>query len=298
MNKKFEIEIDSESGFCYGVIRAIETAEKELKKNGVLFSLGEIVHNNVEVERLEQSGLITVSHDCIETISPKKMLIRAHGEPPETYRRAKNAGVEIIDCSCPVVLKLQERIKLAYREAREQNGTIVIFGKKGHAEVNGLVGQTDGTAVVIENAGEANMIDYSRPVFLFSQTTKSLEEFENLCKIIEEKIKTANGNLHQFKAYNTICRQVSGRKPHLEDFAKRHDVIIFVSGKQSSNGKVLYNSCKKSNINSYFVENIEDLNPEWFKNRTSIGICGATSTPKWLMDKIALQIAGFENLSD
>jgi 4-hydroxy-3-methylbut-2-enyl diphosphate reductase len=291
---RLEIEIDSLSGFCYGVIRAIETAEKELEKNGVLFSLGEIVHNNVEVNRLKNKGLTTISHENINSIYPKKMLIRAHGEPPETYIVAKNADIEIIDCTCPVVIKLQERIKRAYEEAKQCNGIIVIFGKKRHAEVNGLVGQTEGNAIVIENIDEVNQIDCTRPVFLFSQTTKSIEGFEELRKIIAGKIEQAGGDITMFKAYNTICRQVSERKPHLEDFARKHDVIIFVSGKQSSNGKVLYQSCKNTNPASYFVEQLNDINPEWFVNCHTVGICGATSTPKWLMESIARLIENKE----
>jgi 4-hydroxy-3-methylbut-2-enyl diphosphate reductase len=286
-----KVEIDNLSGFCYGVIRAIETAEKELEKNGVLFSLGEIVHNNVEVNRLKSKGLNTISHENINNVEPKKILIRAHGEPPETYETAQNAGIEIIDCTCPVVLKLQERIKRAYGEAKQCNGSIVIFGKKRHAEVNGLVGQTEGDAIVIENIDEINQIDCSRPVYLFSQTTKSIEGFEELRNIIANRIEQSGGDPAMFKAYNTICRQVSGRKPHLEDFARKHDVIIFVSGKQSSNGKVLYQSCKNANPNSYFVEQAHDINPEWFSGCNTVGVCGATSTPKWLMEDIAKKIS-------
>lgn len=289
MNKKLTVEIDAHSGFCYGVIRAIETAEKELEKDERLFSLGEIVHNGVEVERLRHGGLETISHDGIETLESGKLLIRAHGEPPETYLRAQRANVEIVDCTCPVVLKLQARIKRAYEEAKACNGTIVIFGKKGHAEVNGLVGQTSGEAVVIESAAEVERIDFSHSVFLFSQTTKSIEGFEEVSRIIDERMKSAGGS-GTFKAYNTICRQVSGRKPHLETFARKHDVIVFVSGKQSSNGKVLYNSCRKSNPRSYFVERADDLQGEWFEAGNSVGVCGATSTPKWLMEEVAERI--------
>jgi 4-hydroxy-3-methylbut-2-enyl diphosphate reductase len=285
-----KVEIDNLSGFCYGVIRAIEIAENELEKNGVLFSLGEIVHNNVEVNRLKNKGLNTISHKNLSSIESKKILIRAHGEPPETYETARKAGIEIVDCTCPVVLKLQERIKRAYEEAKRCNGIIVIFGKKMHAEVNGLVGQTKGNAIVIENIDEVNQIDCSRPVFLFSQTTKSIEGFEELRRIIADKIEQSGGDITMFKAYNTICRQVSGRKPHLEDFARKHDVIIFVSGKQSSNGKVLYQSCKSTNPNSYFVEQADDINPEWFLGCKTVGVCGATSTPKWLMEEIAQRI--------
>ncbi|MDR1169575.1 MAG: 4-hydroxy-3-methylbut-2-enyl diphosphate reductase [Prevotellaceae bacterium] len=281
------VETDSLSGFCYGVIRAIETAERELEKNGVLFSLGEIVHNNVEVNRLKSKGLKTISRENISSVHPRKILIRAHGEPPETYSIARNAGMEIIDCTCPVVLKLQERIKRAYGEALQCGGAVVIFGKKGHAEVNGLVGQTEGNAIVIENIDEVSRIDCTRPVFLFSQTTKNVEGFEELRKTIADKIEQSGGDTSMLKAYNTVCRQVSGRKPHLEEFARQHDVIVFVSGKQSSNGKVLYRSCKNANPNSYFVEQADDINPEWFSGCSTVGVCGATSTPKWLMEEIA-----------
>ena len=281
------VEIDDRSGFCYGVIRAIETAEKELENSGTLFSLGEIVHNNVEVDRLEKKGLSTISHKDMQSITPKKMLIRAHGEPPETYLAAKTANIQIVDCTCPVVLKLQERIKKAYEVAKQENGTILIFGKRGHAEVNGLVGQTEGNAIVIENSNEVDKVDFTKPVYLFSQTTKSIEGFEELRKIIAEKIHEAGGDLENFKAYDTTCRQVTGRKPHLEAFAKKHDVIVFVSGKQSSNGKVLYQACKDTNPNSYFVEHKNDLDPLWFIGQHSVGVCGATSTPKWLMEEVA-----------
>jgi 4-hydroxy-3-methylbut-2-enyl diphosphate reductase len=285
-----KVEIDRYSGFCYGVIRAIETAERELDDGGALFSLGEIVHNSVEVERLKRKGLTTIAHRDIGRLSPQKLLIRAHGEPPETYRAARTAGMEIIDCTCPVVLKLQERIKQAYEASKTENAVIVIFGKQGHAEVNGLVGQTEGAAVVIETADEVGRIDFTRPVFLFSQTTKSIEEFEELCNLIKTKIEETGGDIARFKAYNTICRQMSGRKPHLEQFARAHDVTIFVSGKQSSNGKVLYKSCRDANPNSYFVEQASDLDKTWFDGCQTVGVCGATSTPKWLMEEIADKI--------
>jgi 4-hydroxy-3-methylbut-2-enyl diphosphate reductase len=284
------VEIDSLSGFCYGVIRAIETAEKELEKNGVLFSLGEIVHNSIEVNRLKDKGLKTISHKDIDRVESGKILIRAHGEPPETYETARRADIEIIDCTCPVVLKLQARIKRAYAEAKKCGGAIVIFGKKRHAEVNGLVGQTEGNAIVIETIDEVNQIDYTRPIYLFSQTTKSIEGFEELQTIIGNRIERMGGDITIFRAYNTVCRQVSGRKSHLEDFARRHDVIVFVSGKQSSNGKVLYQSCKSANPNSYFVEQADDIKSEWFSGSHTVGVCGATSTPKWLMEDVARRI--------
>lgn len=285
-----KVEIDDKSGFCYGVIRAIETAERELQAGDGLFSLGEIVHNNVEVERLMDKGLATISHEDMKRISGKKMLIRAHGEPPATYEAAARASIEMVDCTCPVVLKLQARIKKAYAEAKAVGGRLLIFGKRGHAEVNGLVGQTEGQAIVIEKADEALSIDFTRPIYLFSQTTKSIEGFEELRKIILGKIIEAGGNPDNLKAHNTTCRQVTGRKPQLEKFAGEHDVIIFVSGKQSSNGKVLYQCCKDVNANTYFVEKPADIRPEWFDGHKSAGVCGATSTPKWLMEEVAAAI--------
>jgi 4-hydroxy-3-methylbut-2-enyl diphosphate reductase len=289
-SKNIKVEIDNKSGFCYGVIRAIETAERELQAGDGLFSLGEIVHNNVEVERLENKGLATISHEDMEQISGKKMLIRAHGEPPATYIAAARASIEMVDCTCPVVLKLQERIKKAYVEAKAAGGQLVIFGKRGHAEVNGLVGQTDGQAIVVEEAQEALSLDFTRPIYLFSQTTKSIEGFEELSKLILSKIIEAGGNSDQLKAHNTTCRQVTGRKPHLEKFAGKYDVIIFVSGKQSSNGKILFQCCKDVNPNTYFVEKPADIRAEWFEGYKSAGICGATSTPKWLMEEVAKAI--------
>ena len=289
-----KVEIDSKSGFCYGVIRAIETAEKELQTDGSLLSLGEIVHNSVEVERLERKGLTTISHAGMNSISGRKMLIRAHGEPPSTYRTAESMSIELVDCTCPVVLKLQERIKKAYIEAQAENGSLIIFGKRGHAEVNGLVGQTEGQAIVLERADEELVLDFTRPIYLFAQTTMSIEGFEELRQIILDKIVEAGGNPDKLKAHNTTCRQVTGRKPHLEKFAGEHDVIIFVSGKQSSNGKVLYQSCRDVNQNTYFVEKPADLRPEWFANCKSAGVCGATSTPKWLMEEVASRIMNYE----
>lgn len=282
------IEIDEKSGFCYGVIRAIETTENELSNNSNLFSLGEIVHNNVEVERLERKGLHTINHQKIADIKGSKMIIRAHGEPPSTYKIAKDNNVEIIDCTCPVVLKLQDRIKKSYEKIKEVNGQLIIFGKRGHAEVNGLIGQVDGDAIVIEKLDEIEQIDFTRPVFLFSQTTKSLEEFEILRQTITQRMQSAmHAEQVPFTSHNSICRQVANRQPHLEGFSRKHDVIIFVSGKQSSNGKILYQACKAVNDNTYFVEKPADIQKEWFVNCKSVGVCGATSTPKWLMEEVA-----------
>ena len=285
------VEIDEKSGFCYGVIRAIDKAEKELNINSNLYSLGTIVHNNIEVKRLELLGLKTVNHNELFKICGKKLLIRAHGEPPSTYVTAKNNDISVIDCTCPVVLKLQERIKNNYEKIKKMNGQVVIFGKKNHAEVNGLIGQTNGNAIVVESLSDLELIDFSRPVSLFSQTTKSIEDFNTVSQIIRKKMmeKSDNGQII-FESHNTICGQVSNRKPHLETFSQNHDVVIFVSGKQSSNGKILYDACKNVNAKTYMVEDENDLQSPWFDKAQTVGVCGATSTPKWLMEKVAEKI--------
>ena len=290
------VEIDEKSGFCYGVIRAIETTENELEHGENLFSLGEIVHNNVEVDRLEKKGLHTINHGKLADIKGKKMIIRAHGEPPSTYKTAKENNIEVIDCTCPVVIKLQERIKQSYQKIKAINGQLIIFGKRGHAEVNGLIGQVDGDAIVIEQIYEIDQIDFTRPVFLFAQTTKGMEEFEILRHTIHSRMQRTLGvDNVPFESHNTICRQVANRKPHLEEFSRKHDVIIFVSGKQSSNGKVLFQACKSVNEYTYFVEHAEELKKEWFINCKSVGICGATSTPKWLMEDVANEVKKINN---
>ncbi|MDR1553564.1 MAG: 4-hydroxy-3-methylbut-2-enyl diphosphate reductase [Prevotellaceae bacterium] len=285
------VEIDDKSGFCYGVVRAIQKAENELNSHKELYSLGEIVHNNIEVKRLEKLGLHSINHDGLHEIKNEKLLIRAHGEPPSTYDTAKKNGISIVDCTCPVVLKLQEQIKKNYKKIKKINGQIVIFGKKNHAEVNGLIGQTEGNAIVVETAKDLDIVDFSRPVSLFAQTTKSIEEFNTINEIIKRKMTETDkdGNI-AFESHNTICGQVSNRKPHLETFSKNHDIVIFVSGKQSSNGKILYNACKNVNRNTYMVEDENDLNLLWFADAESVGVCGATSTPKWLMEKVAEKI--------
>lgn len=283
------VEIDDKSGFCYGVIRAIDKAEKELSSNSDLYSLGEIVHNNIEVKRLKLLGLKSINHNELHTIQAKKLLIRAHGEPPATYATAKSNNISVVDCTCPVVLKLQERIKENYEKIKKINGQIVIFGKKNHAEVNGLIGQTCGDAIVVETLSDTDFIDFSRPVSLFSQTTKSIDDFNEISEIIRTKMMNKN-NGAAFESHNTICSQVSSRKPHLENFAQNHDVIVFVSGKQSSNGKILYSACKNINTKTYMAEDENDLQIQWFYNAETVGVCGATSTPKWLMEHIAKQI--------
>lgn len=290
-NSRLTVTIDDKSGFCYGVVRAIETAEKELEGEGtVLFSLGEIVHNGEEVSRLQKQGLSAIGRDDISGISGKKMLIRAHGEPPSTYEKAKANNIDVVDCTCPVVLKLQQRIKQAYETVKAINGQLVIFGERGHAEVIGLEGQIDNQAIIIEKLDEVDRLDFTRPIYLFSQTTKSLEGFFALQELIREGIEKHGGDQESFKVHNTTCRQVTGRQPHLQEFARLYDVVIFVSGKQSSNGKVLFQTCLEMNPNTYFVERPADLRPEWFVNHHTVGVCGATSTPKWIMEEVAAAI--------
>ena len=274
-----KIEIDNGSGFCFGVTTAIKKVEEELKKdNGELYCLGDIVHNGMECERLKNMGLITINHDDLEKLHGRKVLLRAHGEPPTTYRTAEENGIEIVDATCPVVLQLQKRIRAQYEE--KPDAQIVIFGKSGHAEVLGLVGQTNGNAKVIEHLEDAEGLDFDRDIYLYSQTTKSLEEFGRLITYIREHISP---NAH-FESFDTICRQVANRMPNIAKFASRHDLILFVSGRKSSNGKVLFNECRKINKNSYQIESEMEIQKEWLEGIETIGICGATSTPKWLME--------------
>ncbi|MCU6770873.1 4-hydroxy-3-methylbut-2-enyl diphosphate reductase [uncultured Bacteroides sp.] len=278
----YNIEIDSESGFCFGVTTAIKKAEEELAKGTPLYCLGDIVHNGQECERLKKLGLITINHEEYAKLKNVKVLLRAHGEPPETYRIAAENNIEIIDATCPVVLRLQKRIKQEYTSKEpEKEKQIVIYGKNGHAEVLGLVGQTNGEAIVIEKIEEVDKIDLNKDVRLYSQTTKSLDEFRSIVSYIEQNIsKSAT-----FQYFDTICRQVANRMPNIRKFAASHDVILFVCGQKSSNGKILFHECKEINPKTYQVDKPEDINMEWFRDAKSIGICGATSTPKWLMDK-------------
>lgn len=281
------IEIDEGSGFCFGVTTAIKKAEEELSpspsgegRGGALYCLGDIVHNSMECERLRQMGLITIEHEEFAQLHDAKVLLRAHGEPPKTYEIARKNNIEIIDATCPVVLQLQRRIKKQYETTPEAQ--IVIFGKNGHAEVLGLVGQTDQHAIVIEHADEVTRLDFSRDIYLYSQTTKSLDEFHAIIRYIQEHISPEA----TFRSFDTICRQVANRMPNICSFATKHDLILFVSGRKSSNGKVLFNACKAQNPHTYLVEGPDDVNPEWLKGVNSIGICGATSTPKWLMESL------------
>lgn len=290
-----EITIDSNSGFCFGVVYAIQMAEDELDESGSLYCLGDIVHNNMEVERLTKKGLKIISHEDLETLSNCKVLIRAHGEPPSTYETAIKNNIELIDASCPVVLKLQNRVREGYEDCLEDEGQLVIYGLEGHAEVNGLKGQTNGKAIIVMNEEDLDLIDYSKPIKLYSQTTKSTKGFINIKNQIEERLKLS-GNIGkvEFEANDTLCRQVSNREPQLIKFSEDKDVIVFVGGKKSSNGKVLYEVCKSHNPNSYFISDETELKTEWFDNAEKVGICGATSTPMWLMEKVKSAIEQLE----
>ncbi|GAB1417077.1 4-hydroxy-3-methylbut-2-enyl diphosphate reductase [Paludibacter sp.] len=277
------IEIDKKSGFCFGVVRAIDKAEEELAKGEVLYCLGDIVHNSKEVERLEKLGLVTINHEQFAELHDVKVMLRAHGEPPSTYEIAKKNNITLIDASCPVVLRLQSRVRKAYDVSTSDDAQVVIYGQVGHAEVNGLMGQTDGKAIVVENEADLSKLDMTKNIRLFSQTTKSLEGFNKLItNISEQKAQDA-----QFEFTDTICRQVSNRVPNLTIFAQQNDIVIFVSGKKSSNGKVLYQHCKSINPNTYFVSEPEEVLELNIDKSKKIGICGATSTPQWLMEKVA-----------
>jgi len=286
-----KVEIDTGSGCCFGVARAINTAEEELKKGGILYCLGDIVHNNVEVERLANMGLITIDHNQLKTLKNARVLLRAHGEPPSTYQIAKENNIEIIDASCPVVLGLQKKIKNQYTAPDSNDYQIVIFGKKGHAEVNGLMGQTQGKAIVIEKKEEIDSLDLSKNTRLFSQTTKPLEGYKEVGEIIRSKMKDGAS----FEFFDTICRQVSNRVPNIKEFAAKHDLIIFIAGEKSSNGKVLFEECKDSNPNSFLINSPDDIDESLLKENISIGICGATSTPGWQMEAAAKKIDEYYN---
>lgn len=274
-----QIEIDSGSGFCFGVTTAISKAEEELSRSDTLYCLGDIVHNGMEVERLHLQGLQTIDHSQLSQLHDVKVLLRAHGEPPATYATAERNHIEIIDATCPVVLQLQRRIKRQYDD--NPHAQIVIFGKNGHAEVLGLVGQTDGNAIVVENLDDASHLCFDRDIYLYSQTTKSLDEFHALIAYIQAHISPQA----TFRSFDTICRQVANRMPNIAAFAARHDMILFVSGHKSSNGKVLFNECLRVNANSHHIEQPSEINLHWLDGVKTIGICGATSTPKWIMEQ-------------
>jgi 4-hydroxy-3-methylbut-2-enyl diphosphate reductase len=277
-----KVEIHKESGFCFGVVNAIRNAEKELAADEELYCLGDIVHNSQEVSRLQNKGLQTITHEELKRMQNKRVLLRAHGEPPSTYEMAQLNSIRIIDATCPVVLQLQKKIRKHY-EPSGHGTQIVIFGKNGHAEVNGLVGQTDGTAIVIEKKSDLEQLDFNRPICLFSQTTMSIDDFQEIVKEIQTRISPEV----DFKYVDTICRQVSNRIPDIKEFASRHDLVLFVSGEKSSNGKVLFAECKKANSNTLLISSSENIEPEWLVDAKSVGICGATSTPKWLMEEVA-----------
>ena len=274
-----QVEIDNGSGFCFGVTTAIKKAEEELAKGNALYCLGDIVHNGMECERLRQMGLITINHDDLHHLHDVKVLLRAHGEPPATYELARRNNIEIIDATCPVVLQLQKRIKQQFESTPDAQ--IVIFGKQGHAEVLGLVGQTMGSAVVIEHFDEVVKLDFTRPIFLYSQTTKSLDEYHRVIDYIQSHMAPDV----PFRSFDTICRSVANRMPSISQFASRHDLILFVCGRKSSNGRVLLSECLLVNPNTHLVESPEEIEAQWLQGVKTVGICGATSTPKWLMEQ-------------
>ena len=273
-----QIEIDNGSGFCFGVTTAIRKAEEELARGETLYCLGDIVHNGMECVRLREMGLVTIDHEQMKQLHGVKVLLRAHGEPPSTYELARQNNIELIDATCPVVLQLQKRIKKQYETGA---GQIVIFGKKGHAEVLGLVGQTHSDAIVIESFEEVKKLDFSRDIYLYSQTTKSLDEFHRIIEYIQQHISSSA----TFKSFDTICRSVANRMPNISQFAARHDLILFVCGRKSSNGRVLFNECRRVNANTHLIEGPEEIDAAWLDGINTVGICGATSTPKWLMEQ-------------
>ncbi len=277
-----KVEIDRRSGFCFGVIKAIKSAESELQDAPQLYCLGDIVHNGEEVKRLEKMGLKSISKKEYFKLKDCKVLIRAHGEPPETYEHAEKNNIELIDATCPVVITLQERVRGSYLTNKSNNGQIVIYGKNGHAEIIGLSGQTDYSAIVLENKDDIKKIDPTRPVSLYSQTTKRIEEFYEIAEAVKEHV---NPGL-RVDIKDTICRQVSNRVPHLKKFSQNYDMILLVAGEKSSNGRYLFSVCKEENPNSHLIARTEDIQKEWFKGVNSVGICGATSTPNWLMEEV------------
>lgn len=283
------VETDKRSGFCFGVRNAVEIAEKALLNGEKVFSLGPIVHNDKEVERLALLGLISVDHEKFRELRDCNVLIRAHGEPPDTYETAARNNITIIEATCPIVKKLQSRIRESWLKTREDGGQVVIFGKPGHAEVVGLLGQTNGEGILISTPDNISLIDVTRPVYLFSQTTMGLQEYAMIRKMIHTRMKQSGiiDPEHQFIVNNTICGQVSNREPHLKAFARKHDIIIFVSGKESSNGKMLYSVCKSVNPGTHFVSSAGEIDKSWFIGKRSAGVCGATSTPKWLIENIS-----------
>lgn len=285
--RAMEVIIDDNSGFCFGVVRAIGEAESALERVGDVYSLGDIVHNRVEVQRLEQLGLHTISHEDMPRLEGRTLLIRAHGEPPRTYRMAEELGITVIDATCPVVARLQRRLREAYDKMQEVGGSVVLLGKRGHAEVIGLTGQADDDVVVVENEADLNNVDFTRPIYFLSQTTQSIALFNQLAEEIKARAKGVTVNID-----DTICRRVAGREALLADFSRSVDVVIFVSGRKSSNGRVLYEVCRGANPRSYNVEESSEIDWSWLDGAERVGICGATSTPRWLMEQVAEAIKG------
>jgi len=284
------IEIDPQAGFCFGVTRVVNKAEEIIKEQGLLYCLGEIVHNQKEIERLEKIGLKTITPEEYLALSNCRVLIRAHGEPPETYRHALKNNIELIDGTCPIVVRLQSRIKDDYSANHQLGVQIVIFGKKDHAEVRGLAGQTNYQTLIVESEEDLEKIDFSRPVHLYAQTTMSMEKYQHLQDILMQRAKTAGSESSSLKCTHSICHQVSGRIPRLKKFCAHHDVVLFVSYKRSSNGKLLYAQCTSVNERTYFVTDSLDIRPEWLENASNVGITGATSTPRWLLEEFAAYI--------
>lgn len=285
------IEIDEHSGFCFGVTTAIKKAEEELQNSGTLYCLGDIVHNSIECDRLKRMGLVTIDHETFRGLHNAKVLLRAHGEPPETYETAKKNNLELIDATCPVVLKLQQRIKQKWHDTKGEERQIIIHGQAGHAEVLGLVGQTHGEAIVIENSSQLDRISKDKDTYIYSQTTKSLEGYKQIVGAIKDIVEPGK----QCESFNTVCGQVGNRMNGIGEFAKSHELIFFVCGSKSSNGKILYNECKNMNPNAYRIEGPEDIDLSLTDNVKSIGICGATSTPKWLMENCKQAIINYHN---
>jgi len=282
------VEVDKHSGFCFGVQNAVEIAEKALLQGEKVFSLGPIVHNDKEVERLSSLGLLSVNHDEFRKLHNCRVLIRAHGEPPETYITAEQNNITIIEATCPIVKKLQSKIKETWKRTKEGMGQVVIFGKQGHAEVVGLMGQINNEGILVSGVDDLYKIDLTRPVFLFAQTTMGVKDYNNFADILSMKIaeKLKSDSENNLVINKTICGQVSNREPHLKTFAREHDTIVFVSGRESSNGKILYTVCKEVNPDTHFISSPDEIDKSWFTGKTSVGICGATSTPKWLIENV------------
>lgn len=285
------ITIDDNSGFCFGVVRAIEVAEESLRRVGEVYSLGDIVHNRIEVQRLEALGLHTVSQEDMVQLGGRTLLIRAHGEPPRTYRRAEELGIDVVDATCPVVARLQRVVREAYQKMAAVNGCVVLLGKRGHAEVIGLTGQVEDDVVVVEREEDLEVLDYSRPIYFLSQTTQSIELFNHLAEIIRSRM--AEGV--ELTVNDTICRRVAGREALLAEFSKSVDVVLFVCGRKSSNGKVLSEVCRRANARCYNIEEAQDVDMMWLEGAESVGICGATSTPRWLMEDVAKAVEAMCN---